>query len=412
MAVRRRSACASPRSSTRRPGPSAGAPLAVTSGARDSARVAGVVLPGPDPGHALHLLARRHAERRVPQPRGLRRPGARGALVPVLQQEPAQHRREPARAGAADRSRHAARAGGCGCATSDRRRRARSSSAWRCASRRSPRTRASRASSSCSPPTSTRCCRWRRSKTKPARARRRRPSGRAAADAVFTMKALQDLSERIHRADSLERLLDSILAGLEESFGFTHSMILLPADDEGVLVTIASRGYPENGAGAEARFGEGHHRHGRRGAQADPHLGADARRCSTPTRCTSARRSRDSARRSPDPAARACRIRTASSACRCSSAASWSACCASRARCRTASTRRTRRRSSCSAATWRSPSRTCSCTSGRSAIARGSAAGCARRPNGAAGGRAAAAASPRGGVLQRATSASWSTAST
>jgi adenylate cyclase len=79
----------------------------------------------------------------------------------------------------------------------------------------------------------------------------------ATADPVFTMKALQDLSDRIQRADSLEGLLDSILEGLEESFGFTHSMILLPSDEEGVFVTIASRGYPENGVGAEARIGEG-----------------------------------------------------------------------------------------------------------------------------------------------------------
>ena len=78
-----------------------------------------------------------------------------------------------------------------------------------------------------------------------------------AADPVFTMKAMQDLAGRIHGADSLERLLDSILEGLEEHFGFAHSMILLPASDEGVLVTIATRGYPENGAGAEVRIGEG-----------------------------------------------------------------------------------------------------------------------------------------------------------
>jgi hypothetical protein len=71
------------------------------------------------------------------------------------------------------------------------------------------------------------------------------------------MRALQDLSDRIQRADSLEGLLDSILEGLEKSFGFAHSMILLPSDEEGVFVTIASRGYPENGAGAEARIGEG-----------------------------------------------------------------------------------------------------------------------------------------------------------
>ena len=78
-----------------------------------------------------------------------------------------------------------------------------------------------------------------------------------AADPVFTMKALQDLSQRIHRADSLERLLDSILEGIEESFGFNHSMVLLPAAEEGALVTIASRGYPETGIGAEVRIGEG-----------------------------------------------------------------------------------------------------------------------------------------------------------
>jgi hypothetical protein len=49
----------------------------------------------------------------------------------------------------------------------------------------------------------------------------------ASADPIFTMQALQNLSNRIHRADSLERLLDSILEGLEESFGFE------PFDDPG-----------------------------------------------------------------------------------------------------------------------------------------------------------------------------------
>jgi len=48
-----------------------------------------------------------------------------------------------------------------------------------------------------------------------------------------------------------------MLEGLEASCGFTHSLILMPAAEEGVLVTIASRGYPENGAGAEVRIGEG-----------------------------------------------------------------------------------------------------------------------------------------------------------
>ena len=82
-------------------------------------------------------------------------------------------------------------------------------------------------------------------------------AGRRRADPIFTMRALQNLSNRIHRADSLERLLDSILEGLEESFGFEHSMILVSTIEEGTYVTIASRGYPETGVGAEARIGEG-----------------------------------------------------------------------------------------------------------------------------------------------------------
>ena len=66
-----------------------------------------------------------------------------------------------------------------------------------------------------------------------------------------------DPPERIHGAGDAQDLVDSILAGLDESFGFKHSMILVPTDEPGVLVTIGSRGYPENGVGAEVRFGEG-----------------------------------------------------------------------------------------------------------------------------------------------------------
>ena len=77
------------------------------------------------------------------------------------------------------------------------------------------------------------------------------------ADPVFTMHALQDVAARIHRADSLEQLLDSILEAIERSFGFNHSMILVPSSEEGVLVTIASRGYADSGIGSEVRLGEG-----------------------------------------------------------------------------------------------------------------------------------------------------------
>jgi adenylate cyclase len=79
----------------------------------------------------------------------------------------------------------------------------------------------------------------------------------AAASPIFTINALQTLSARIHSADSLETLVDSILLALEETFRFSHSMFLVPAEEKDVLVTIATRGYRENGAGAEVRFGEG-----------------------------------------------------------------------------------------------------------------------------------------------------------
>jgi GAF domain-containing protein len=76
-------------------------------------------------------------------------------------------------------------------------------------------------------------------------------------DPIFTVKGLQDLSARIQRADSLETLVDSILEGLEESFGFRNSYILIPTDQDGVLVTMATRGYAAGSVGAEVRYGEG-----------------------------------------------------------------------------------------------------------------------------------------------------------
>lgn len=82
-------------------------------------------------------------------------------------------------------------------------------------------------------------------------------SRRALPSSLFTLTALQDLVQRINTTTRLDDLLESILAGLEEFFGFRHSMILLTADEPGVLVTIATRGYDTSGVGAEARFGEG-----------------------------------------------------------------------------------------------------------------------------------------------------------
>jgi len=90
------------------------------------------------------------------------------------------------------------------------------------------------------------------------------PGGLAAAGdrtnvpaAIFTTMAIQDLATHINDADCLETLVDAILKALENSFGFKHSALLVPTEEDGVLVTIATRGYPQNGAGAEVRYGEG-----------------------------------------------------------------------------------------------------------------------------------------------------------
>ena len=91
----------------------------------------------------------------------------------------------------------------------------------------------------------------------PGRQERWGARGRRQPDAVFTMKALQELSARMTAAANLDQLLQSILSGIKEYFGFSHSMILLAGEKPRTLVTIASRGYPQGGAGAEVQFGEG-----------------------------------------------------------------------------------------------------------------------------------------------------------
>jgi hypothetical protein len=73
----------------------------------------------------------------------------------------------------------------------------------------------------------------------------------------FTMRALQEISEHIQRAPTLDGLLDAILETLERNFGFHHSMLLLMSEHPDTLEMIASRGYSEGGVGSEVRFGEG-----------------------------------------------------------------------------------------------------------------------------------------------------------
>jgi adenylate cyclase len=91
----------------------------------------------------------------------------------------------------------------------------------------------------------------------PGRQERWSPRGRRQLDPVFTMKALQEMSARMTAAGDLNQLLESILSGIKEFFGFSHSMILLAGEKPNTLVTYATRGYPQGGVGAEVQFGEG-----------------------------------------------------------------------------------------------------------------------------------------------------------
>lgn len=77
-------------------------------------------------------------------------------------------------------------------------------------------------------------------------------------DGLFTeSRALQMVSERVHRARDLEELLASTLAALDEVFGFEHGMILVPDDADRRLVAVATHGYRDAEVGAEVRYGEG-----------------------------------------------------------------------------------------------------------------------------------------------------------
>jgi predicted pyridoxine 5'-phosphate oxidase superfamily flavin-nucleotide-binding protein len=74
---------------------------------------------------------------------------------------------------------------------------------------------------------------------------------------VTELRGLQMVSERINRAGDLETLLRDSLAALDDVFGFSHGMILVPDETGARLVTLASHGYGEQGVGAEVHVGEG-----------------------------------------------------------------------------------------------------------------------------------------------------------
>lgn len=69
--------------------------------------------------------------------------------------------------------------------------------------------------------------------------------------------ALQRMLAIVRSASDLESLLDTFLEGLARDLGFEHCIVLVPDESGRRLVTLASRGYGENGVGAEVEIGEG-----------------------------------------------------------------------------------------------------------------------------------------------------------
>jgi adenylate cyclase len=65
------------------------------------------------------------------------------------------------------------------------------------------------------------------------------------------------LSARVGRCDDLDHVITACLDGLDELFGYEHSILLVLDDASGRLFTVASHGYEEAGIGSEVGIGVG-----------------------------------------------------------------------------------------------------------------------------------------------------------
>jgi hypothetical protein len=82
-------------------------------------------------------------------------------------------------------------------------------------------------------------------------------AARTPIDSMTQLRTLRRISDCLRSTQDIETLLDSVLANLDEILGFEHSMILLLDESGERLYTVASRGYPESGVGAEVHIGDG-----------------------------------------------------------------------------------------------------------------------------------------------------------
>jgi adenylate cyclase len=71
------------------------------------------------------------------------------------------------------------------------------------------------------------------------------------------VRALDAITDRLTACCDLDALLTGSLEGLSSVFGYDHSFILVPDEEDKRLFTIASRGFPQSGVGSEVAIGEG-----------------------------------------------------------------------------------------------------------------------------------------------------------
>ncbi|MBI3799089.1 MAG: GAF domain-containing protein, partial [Deltaproteobacteria bacterium] len=71
------------------------------------------------------------------------------------------------------------------------------------------------------------------------------------------VRIIQQISSEINSTLDFARILQLILDSMDRVLGFQHCMILLKDESEEKLRVFASRGYAQEGVGAEIRFGEG-----------------------------------------------------------------------------------------------------------------------------------------------------------
>lgn len=71
------------------------------------------------------------------------------------------------------------------------------------------------------------------------------------------LRSLDALTGRLTACNDLDALLTDSLDGLSSLFGYDHTFVLVPDEEDKHLFTIASHGFPVSGVGSEVAIGEG-----------------------------------------------------------------------------------------------------------------------------------------------------------